>query len=218
MEILYWILFIFGGFFLGSIMFCELIPKKILHKDICEISVDNNPGAFNVFKHCGFKIGIPCLLLDGFKGLIPVLTASFLMDTNSIAFSLVLIAPVLGHAVGLFNRFHGGKCITVSFGVMLGLIPVTWIGIVALATLFVLFTAVIKIKPASKRSVIVYALFAITVCPILGTLRLFYVMMGCGIIALIPVIKFIFSKNGMVENNYHDISMDNEHTNEGNLR
>ena len=100
MEILYWILFIFGGFFLASIMFCELIPKIILHKSIYEISVDNNPGAFNAFKHCGLKVGIPCLLLDVMKGFIPVLLASLLMNANNIAFSFVLIAPVFGHAVG----------------------------------------------------------------------------------------------------------------------
>lgn len=216
MGFFYWTLLILGGFFLGSIMFCGLIPKIVLQKDVVAISVDNNPGAFNVFKHCGNKIGIPCLLLDGLKGLIPVLLASLLMDTDSIAFSCVLVAPVLGHAVGLFNKFHGGKCITVSFGVMLGLIPVTWIGIVSLAALFVLFTAVIKISPASKRSLVVYALFEIIVCPVLGVLRLFYVMIGCGAVSLLPIIKFVFSKNGMVENNYYDIGINNEHTNRSN--
>lgn len=216
MEILYWVLLIFGGFLLGSIMFSELIPKKILHKDICGISVDNNPGAFNVFKHCGKKLGIPCLLLDGFKGLIPVLCASLLMGKDSTAFSFVLIAPVLGHAVGLFNKFHGGKCITVSFGVMLGLIPVTWIPIVTLAVLYILFSTVIKIRPASIRSLVVYVLFAIIVCPVLGVLRLFFVMLGCGIVALLPIIKFIFSKNGLVENKLYDVSQNNENANKGN--
>lgn len=209
MEILNWILFIFGGFFLGSIMFSALIPKKFSHKDVCKISVDNNPGAFNVFKHCGVKTGIPCLLFDGLKGLIPVLCASLLMDTENIAFSCVIVAPVLGHAVGLFNRFHGGKCITVSFGVMLGLIPVTWICITLLTSLFVLFTAVIKIRPASRRSLVVYALFAVIACPVLGVLNM-AVMPGCGIVALIPIVKFIFSKNGMVENNFCDFRANNE--------
>lgn len=211
MEILYWLLLIMGGFFLGNIMFCELIPKKILHIDIREISVDNNPGAFNVFKHCGIKFGIPCLLLDVLKGFIPVLHASLLMDTNNIAYSFVLIAPVLGHAIGLFNKFHGGKCVAVSFSVLFGLIPVTWIPIVALVALYILFSTAIKIKPASKRCVIVYILFATIACPVLGVLRLFYAMTGCGIVALIPIIKFLFSKNGMVENNYREDSPNNEH-------
>lgn len=216
MKIFCWILLVCGGFFLGSIMFCELIPKIFLKKSVCKISVDNNPGAFNVFKHCGVKWGIPCMFLDIFKGFLPVLLASLFMDANDFAFSLVLFAPVLGHAVGLFNKFRGGKCVAVSFGVMFGLIPVTWIGIAVLISLYVLFTAIIKIRPASKRSLLVYALFAAIVCPVLGVSGLFYVMVGCGMVALLPIIKFIFSKNGLVENNYFDIGANNEHTNERN--
>ena len=216
MEIFYWILLIFGGFLLGSIMFCELIPKKLFKKSICEISVDNNPGAFNVFKHCGIKTGIPCMCLDILKGLIPVLIASCLMNVNSFAFSLVLVAPVLGHAVGLFNKFHGGKCVAVSFGVMFGLIPVTRIGIVTLAVLYILFSTLLRIRSASRRSLVVYALFAIMVCPVLCVLKLPFVSIGCGTVAFIPVFKFIFSKNGLVENNYYDSSLINDHINKGN--
>lgn len=204
MEILYWVLFIVGGFLLGSIMPCELIPKKILHKDISKISVDNNPGAFNVFKHCGKKVGIPCLLLDVLKGFIPVLLASLLMNTDNIAFSLVMVAPALGHAVGLFNHFHGGKCIATSFGIMFGLIPVTWIGIVTLAALYIIFSTIIKIKNAAIRSVVVYTIFAVVVCPVLGILGMTYATVGCGLVAVLPIAKFLFSKKGLVKNNYKD--------------
>lgn len=210
MEILYWVLLIVGGFLLGSIMFCELIPKKILHKDISKISVDNNPGAFNVFKHCGKKVGIPCLLLDVLKGFIPVLLASLLMDANNIAFSLVMVAPALGHAVGLFNHFHGGKCIATSFGIMFGLVPVTWIGIVTLAAFYIMFSTVIKIKNAAIRSVVVYAIFAVVVCTVLGILGMTYAAVGCGLVAVLPITKFLFSKKGLVENKYKDESVMND--------
>ena len=154
MQFFYWLLLIVGGFLLGSIMFCELIPKKVLNKDVCKISVDNNPGAFNVFKHCGKKIGILCLLLDVSKGFVPVFIASIFFDTDNVAFTLVMVAPPLGHAIGLFNRCCGGKCIATAFGVMLGIIPVTCIGICGLAALFILFSTVIKIKNTAKRSVL----------------------------------------------------------------
>lgn len=204
MDILYWNLLIAVGFLLGSIMFCEFIPKKLSHKDIYKISVDNNPGAFNVFKHCGKKIGIPCLFLDMLKGFIPVFLASIVMDTENILFSFVMVAPVLGHAIGLFNRFHGGKCIATSFGVLLGLIPVTWIPVVTLAVFYILFSTVIKIKNASIRSVVVYALFAAVMCTVLGILRMPSCSIGCGFISLFPIVKFLFSKNGLVKNDYHD--------------
>ena len=210
MEILYWVLLIAGGFLLGSIMFCELIPKLILHKDIYEISIDNNPGAFNVFKYCGKKIGIPCLLLDVLKGFIPVFLASLLMDSNTIAFSLVMVAPALGHAIGLFNHFHGGKCIAASFGIMLGLIPVTWIGIVTLAALYILLSTVIKIKNGSIRSVVVYAIFAVITCAVLVILGMTFVAVGCGLLALLPIIKFLCTKNGLVKNDYQDNNVIND--------
>lgn len=207
MQYLYWMLLIVGGFLFGSIMFCEIIPKKVLHKDICEISVDNNPGAFNVFKHCGKKIGIPCLLLDVLKGIIPVLLASLLMDTHSIAFSFVLVAPALGHAVGLFNQFHGGKCIAVSFGIMLGLLPVTYKPLVTLIALYVLFSTVIKIKNAAIRSIIVYVVFAVVICTVLGMSGNIYAAVGCGLLALLPIVKFLCSKNGLVKNDYRDVQV-----------
>lgn len=210
MEIIFWALFIIGGFLLGSVMFCEIIPKLIARKDIYEISVDNNPGAFNVFKHCGKKVGIVCLLLDVLKGFISVFLASLLMDTNSIAFTFVMVAPALGHAVGLFNRFHGGKCIAASFGIMLGLIPVTWIGIVTLAFLYVLFSTVIKIKNAAVRSVIVYAVFAVITCSVLGMLKMTYAAVGCGLLAALPIVKFLFSKNGLVKNDYGSAGITDE--------
>ena len=78
MEILYWTLLIVGGFLLGSMMFSQWIPKLLAGKDICKESVDNNPGAFNAFKHSGKKIGTLCLALDLLKGFVPVLLASLL--------------------------------------------------------------------------------------------------------------------------------------------
>lgn len=204
MKILYWILLIAGGFLLGGVMFCELIPKKLLNKDICEISVDNNPGAFNVFKHCGKKIGIPCLLLDLFKGVIPVLLAALLLNANCIAFVFVTAAPVFGHAIGLFNRFRGGKCITTSFGVMLGLLPVTWIGIVTLAALYILFSTIIKIRNAGVRSIVVFVLFATITCTVLAFTEKPYAAASCGAVALFPILKFFFSKDGLAENKFRD--------------
>lgn len=216
MEIMYWILLILGGFLLGGIMFGELLPKIFLHKDIRAISDDHNPGTFNAFKYGGVKIGIPCLLLDVLKGFIPVLLASLFMDASNFAFAWVLVAPVFGHAVGLFNNFHGGKCIAVSFGVMLGLIPVTWIAIVVLAGLYILFSTIIRIKSTSTRSVIVYALFAIISCPVIGVLGQFYPALGCGVVALFPIIKFAIPKNGLVEKSLYGVSLNDENKNKGN--
>ncbi len=193
-----------GGFLLGSMMFSQWIPKLLAGKDLFNESADNNPGAFNAFKHCGKKIGTLCLVLDILKGFVPVFLASLLMNASSIAFSFVMFAPALGHAVGLFNKFHGGKCVATSFGVLAGLLPITWIPFAVLAGLYIFFSVVLKIKNAAKRSVVVYALFLLVSCTVLGVLGKAYVACGCGLIAVLPIVKFLFSKNGLVDNKFHD--------------
>ena len=39
-----WTLHIVAGYLLGSIMFCRWIPRLVLHKDVCALSDDHNPG------------------------------------------------------------------------------------------------------------------------------------------------------------------------------
>ncbi|MCM1224812.1 MAG: glycerol-3-phosphate acyltransferase [Lachnospiraceae bacterium] len=191
MEIFIRILFIAVGFLSGSIMFCRIIPKRVKHEDICEISDDCNPGAFNVFKHFGKGLGILCLILDLLKGFIPVFLASMLTNTNNFCFCIIMIAPVLGHAIGLFDRFHGGKCISVSFGVTAGVLPVTWIAFAVLALLYILFSALIKIKPNRVRSIVVFVLFAIIAGVACGVLNHKNVAIACALIAVIAVIKHL---------------------------
>ncbi|MGN0804602.1 MAG: glycerol-3-phosphate acyltransferase [Candidatus Coproplasma sp.] len=176
-------------------MFCKTIPALLTRKDICEISDDSNPGAFNCFKHFGKGIGALCLTLDILKGFLPVFLACIFLDKDSGLLSLVMIAPVLGHAVGMFNRFHGGKCIATSFGVMLGILPVTWIGLALLAVLYILFSTLIKINPNRLRSIITFAVYGIACAVILSVLSMFNVAVGCLTIAIIAIVKHIVAKD-----------------------
>lgn len=204
MEIPYRILLTVGGFLLGGVMFSQSIPKLRTGKDVCAISVDGNPGAFNAFKHCGKKIGALCLFLDILKGFLPVFIASLLLSPRDITFAFVMFAPVLGHATGIFNRFRGGKCISVSFGVTIGLLPVTAVPFTTLAGLYILLSTVLKIKNAAKRSVAVYALFAVISCTVLCITGLIYIAIGCAMTAALPIIKFLFSENGLADNRLRD--------------
>ena len=135
---------ILNGFLLGSILFSQLIPQICLHKDICAISDDHNPGAINVFVSCGIFWGMLCLCLDIAKGFLPVFLGVRILKTERLFFAAVIAAPVLGHAIAPFNHFHGGKCISTAFGALLGLYPLTKIvfllaGIyIALSTIFVI--------------------------------------------------------------------------------
>ena len=183
-----WLLTIVGSFLLGSVMFCRIIPQYYLNIDICACSDDHNPGASNVFIHCGPGWGFLCLFLDLAKGFLPISLACRYLGTENLFFALVLAAPVLGHAMGLFHHLHGGKCIATAFGEMLALFPYDQIGIF-LAAIYIVFSTVLKIKPNRLRSSATFALFGIINVIMLLTKEQTAVALGCILISLIAMVK-----------------------------
>lgn len=181
-------LWIVVGFFLGSVMFCRLLPKWILKKDIEQISEDGNPGAANVFLHCGIPMGMLCLLLDMLKSFVPVYTAERVLNEGKIAFAAVMIAPVFGHAMGVFNHFHGGKCIASSFGEVLAVLPLTRVGL-WLAGLYILFAGVVRIRPNRRCSILTYTLFGLISGSVLTVQGKFSLALGFVGISAIAVLR-----------------------------
>ena len=155
-----WLLAVILGFLSGSILYSKHIPRLFLHKNICVNAPDQNPGASNVFSSCGIGWGLLCLALDMFKAYLPVRLAMQTLDMNSFWFAAVMAAPVAGHAIGIFDGFHGGKCIAASFGVMLALLDKTPIGLL-LAALYIFFSTIRKITPNRRRSIVTFTLFGI---------------------------------------------------------
>lgn len=177
------------GFLLGGVMFSRTLPKLLTGKDVCALRADKNPGAANVFAVCGVPMGLLCLALDMLKAYLPVSLAARYMDTQSVWFALALAAPVIGHAVGVFNGFHGGKCIAAAFGAMLALANVSVTGLLLLAGLYIFFSAVVRVRPHRLRSMLVFALYG-------ALAALFYSLhgeaalaLGCGIIAATGVLR-----------------------------
>lgn len=182
-----WLFWTAGGFLLGSVMFSSILPKQLAHVDVTAQSPDRNPGATNVFALCGIPLGMLCLLLDLGKGFLPVLLAGRALDVRRLSFAAVMAAPVLGHAVAPLNRFHGGKCIATSFGVMLAILPFSRIGL-ALAGLYIFFT-LIRLRPTRVRSIVVYVLFGLYAVPRLILTGRPSFALGCGATALIAALR-----------------------------
>ena len=174
-----WLLWVGGGFLTGGIMFSQLIPRLMIKKDVYRESSDHNPGAANVFQLCRVPLGIVCLLLDLLKGFLPVYFAKNVLDISSPYFAFMIAAPVVGHAVGVFNHFHGGKCIAAAFGVLAGLIPETWM-IALLAGLYIFFCLFVRDKPMQTRSLIVFLLFGLGSLIYLAATGRFSLGIGCG--------------------------------------
>lgn len=187
-EALLWGLWILGGFLLGSVMFCELLPKRLAQKDVIQLSPDRNPGAANVFLTCGAPMGLLCLALDMGKGFLPVYFACQTMDIRQLPFAAVLAAPVLGHALAPLNHFHGGKCIATAFGEMIALLPATRIGL-CLAGLYIFFSVVVRIKPNRVRSIVTFTIFGLAAVAWGVMVQWYALAAGCGAIALIAVLR-----------------------------
>ena len=117
LDILFWTLV---GFISGSIPFALIIGKFFIKTDIRTVG-DGNPGGTNALKAGGLRAGVPAILLDIFKGFLPV----YLAQKYGLAgWSLVLVclAPILGHAFSPFLHFHGGKALGATGGVWVGLV------------------------------------------------------------------------------------------------
>lgn len=178
------------GFLLGSVMFSRILPRVFLKKDVCALSKDKNPGAANVFVHCGVPMGLLCLALDMAKGFVPVFLASRTTDVQKLLFAGVMVAPVLGHALAVFNDFHGGKCIATIFGVLIALLPLTPSGWL-LAGLYILFSGVIRVKPNRKCSLLTFTLFGTIAGVLLTRHGKFSIAVGCVVMAFLAILKHL---------------------------
>ncbi len=118
------------AFVAGSIPFSFLMVK-LLGRDIRAFG-EGNPGSANAFRAGGLKAGIPSIIFDSFKGVIPV--AFLVKEALEYQLPLIAIAPVLGHSFSSFLRMRGGKAIATSFGIWTA--P-TAMGIGALASILI---------------------------------------------------------------------------------
>jgi glycerol-3-phosphate acyltransferase PlsY len=120
---------ILGAYLLGSIPFGLLIAKAY-GKDLRTIG-SGNIGATNVARALGKKWAYACFALDVLKGMIPMLVTLPLATSESAQGDVVLhllwlavgCAAIIGHIFPIYLKFKGGKGVSTSFGVALGLWP-----------------------------------------------------------------------------------------------
>ncbi len=137
--------------------------------------------------------------------------------THRLLFSLVLAAPVLGHLIAPYehyarwrkhlaqrrygavpareevkgsNRlFLGGKGIATAFGVLLGLLPISYV-VVLLAAPYAIFT-VFRILRHRARSIVVFALFGAMSLPYLLYTGYFSLFPGCLTVSLAVIARHL---------------------------
>lgn len=129
------------AFFCGALPFSVWVGRLALGKDIRQYG-DHNPGSANVTRAGGKGWGAVAMLLDGFKGAIPVAYATFGLSFTGWPLVAVALAPILGHAYSPFLGFRGGKALAVTFGTWLGVS--LYVGPMVLGLALAVFTRFIK--------------------------------------------------------------------------
>ncbi|MGB9694715.1 MAG: glycerol-3-phosphate acyltransferase [Caldisericaceae bacterium] len=142
-------------FFAGSIPFSYLVGKILFNLDIRDFGNDNNPGPANSFRANGLKLGVPSLVLDYLKGVMPLYLIITRNELHFFPFVVISIAPILGHIFTPFLKFKGGKGITTTFGVWSAL--TLWEVPTFLGGTFVIFALLKRIygKKINDRMIVV---------------------------------------------------------------
>lgn len=152
------LIFIIWGYLSGSVLFAQVFSSLFGKKGIIENSRDRNPGTANAFLYGGFWCGLLTLAGDLLKGFLPVFCffhSSMPEASGSLFNALVIAAPVVGHVFPLFYGFRGGKGIAVTFGCLLGLLPV-WQPLAAMIVFFLFFSLILRITPHYHRTLAAY--------------------------------------------------------------
>ena len=123
-----------AAYLIGSLSFAVIVSRVMGLSDPRSYG-SGNPGATNVLRSGNKTAALATLLLDAFKGWLPVALAWWLAprfgwDEPTVA--AVGLAAFVGHLWPLFFGFKGGKGVATAAGVLLGINP--WLGLATLAT------------------------------------------------------------------------------------
>jgi acyl phosphate:glycerol-3-phosphate acyltransferase len=120
-SIVYWPLLMAGSYLLGSIPFAQVLARAN-GIDLRNVGT-GNVGAGNLTRATGWPWGVAAAILDGLKGLIPVLIALGLGYGKGSA-GLIGVMAVIGHNWSIFMKGRSGRGLAVSVGLLAALDPV----------------------------------------------------------------------------------------------
>lgn len=123
-----------AAYLIGSLSFAVLVSRLMGLKDPRTYG-SKNPGATNVLRSGSKAAAIVTLLLDAFKGWLPVVIVKWSGEAWGLGdgtVALVGLAAFLGHLFPVFFRFQGGKGVATAAGVILAFNP--WLGLASLLT------------------------------------------------------------------------------------
>jgi glycerol-3-phosphate acyltransferase PlsY len=186
---------IIGAYLLGSIPFGLLIVKA--HgKDLRSIG-SGNIGATNVSRALGRKWAYVCFVLDVLKGMVPMLLTMLIAKPAGVVMLFLWLvvgcAAILGHIFPIYLKFKGGKGVSTSFGIALGLWP--YYSICALIAITIWVITVLIWRYVSLASIIASVSFPLVLVSIVilkqdwELLNLWPLLITATIIPLMVIIR-----------------------------
>jgi glycerol-3-phosphate acyltransferase PlsY len=151
------VLLVAAGYLLGSMPWGYWVPRVLAGVDIRTLG-SGNPGATNVWRTLGFKLGLTVAVLDIAKGLAAALLGRWLGD--DLIGVAAGVAAMVGHWRPLFLGFaKAGKTVATTGGVGLAVAPIATLA--AAAVWIVVFVATRYASIASMAAAVSLPLFAL---------------------------------------------------------
>ena len=169
-----WVFLIIAAYLLGSVPF-GLVLATARGVDLRSIG-SGNIGATNVTRALGRGWGYLCFALDCLKGLVPMLVAMQFVEEVTVGVLWLWFgvgyAAVLGHVFPLYLKFKGGKGVSTSLGVVVGLYPyMTVCGLIAFAIWGACLLIWRRVSLASIVAVVVFPIILIAAIVVLPDWR-----------------------------------------------
>ena len=117
----YPVLAVVAGYLIGSLSFAVIVSRTMGLNDPRTYG-SKNPGATNVLRSGNKAAAVVTLLLDAFKGWLPVMLVKWYGPAYGLGdgtMAMVGLAAFVGHLFPVFFRFVGGKGVATALGVLL---------------------------------------------------------------------------------------------------
>jgi glycerol-3-phosphate acyltransferase PlsY len=136
------------GYVLGSIATGAIVSRRA-GTDLRRRG-SGSTGGTNVARVLGWRTGLAVIVVDAAKGFTAAAFVSWVApDPAGIGhetLGLVAgLAAVVGHIWPVFNRFHGGKGVATSAGVLLALAPVAFVSGIAVFAIVLAATRIVSL-------------------------------------------------------------------------
>lgn len=160
------------SYLLGAVPTSYIVGRVARGIDLREHG-SGNLGATNAFRVLGWRLALPVLVFDVFKGWLPTYLFPTLDNAGPPWAFAYGVAAIVGHVYSVFVRFRGGKGVATSAGVFLALAPVA-VGVGLAIWLAIVFTT----RIVSLASIIAAVALPLTVYALHGPTTVFWVSAG----------------------------------------